>query len=81
MTPEQQWLDAVWPFVRSQLPPPPATVLEIGCGPLGGFIPSLRREGYDAAGVDPEAPEEGPYHRVEFEHDEPHLSGGVRTRS
>jgi hypothetical protein len=25
-----------------QLPAPPAQVLEIGCGPSGGFVPMLR---------------------------------------
>ena len=67
MTPEERWLPAVWPFVRDNLPEPPARVLEIGCGPLGGFVPELRAAGYDAIGVDPEAPEEPGYARVEFE--------------
>jgi len=67
MTPDERWLSAVWPFVRSWLPAPPATVLEIGCGPLGGFVPMLRSAGYEAVGVDPEAPEGDGYHRAEFE--------------
>ncbi len=67
MTPDERWLAAVWPFVRARLPPPPATVLEIGCGPLGGFVPALLRDGYNAVGVDPEAPEAPGYHRIEFE--------------
>jgi SAM-dependent methyltransferase len=68
VTADEQWLDAVWRFVRAWLPaPPPATVLEIGCGALGGFVPMLRSAGYQAAGIDPEAPEEPWYHRVEFE--------------
>jgi hypothetical protein len=67
MTPDARWLAATWPFVRGWLPAPPATVVEIGCGPLGGFVPMLRCAGYDAAGVDPEAPEGPWYHRVEFE--------------
>ena len=71
MSPDERWLAAVWPFVRARLPSPPATVLEIGCGPLGGFVPVLLRGGYDAVGVDPEAPEAPGYHRVEFEHYEP----------
>jgi SAM-dependent methyltransferase len=71
MTPDQRWLAAVWPFVRQQLPSAPATVLEIGCGPLGGFVPALLRDGHDATGVDPEAPEGSGYHRVEFERYEP----------
>jgi SAM-dependent methyltransferase len=67
MTPDEGWLASMWPFVLGQLPVAPATVLEIGCGPLGGFVPEMRRHGYDAAGVDPEAPDEPGYHRLEFE--------------
>jgi SAM-dependent methyltransferase len=67
VTPDERWLTAVWPFVRAWLPGPPARVLEIGCGSLGGFVPMLRSAGYEATGVDPEAPEEQWYHRVEFE--------------
>jgi hypothetical protein len=57
MTPDDRWLAAVWPFVGGQLPSAPATVLEVGCGPLGGVVPALLDGGYDAVGVDPEAPE------------------------
>lgn len=64
---DRRWLAANWPFVRQHLPPPPCRVLDIGCGPLGGFVPALRAEGYDAEGVDPEAPQGRLYHRVEFE--------------
>jgi SAM-dependent methyltransferase len=71
MTPEERWLAAVWPLVRARLPSPPATVLEVGCGPLGGFVPALLGGGYDAVGVDPEAPEGPDYHRLEFEHYQP----------
>jgi SAM-dependent methyltransferase len=71
MTPGDQRLAALWPFVRDQLPPAPASVLEIGCGRLGGFVPALVGGGYDAIGVDPEAPEEPGYHPVEFERYEP----------
>ena len=67
MSPDQAWLAAVWPFVRAQLPPAPARVLELGCGPLGGFVPALQDGGYDAVGVDPQAPEGAGYQRVEFE--------------
>ena len=67
MTPEEKWLAAAWPFVRDNLPAPPARVLELGCGPLGGFIPQLRVDGYHAIGIDPEAPEESGFRRVEFE--------------
>jgi len=65
----------MWPFVHGWLPAPPAAVVEIGCGPLGGFVPMLRSAGYDASCVDPEAPEGPGYHRVEFEQHE--LPGGA----
>ena len=67
MSPDERWLAAVWPFVRSWLPTAPAGVVEIGCGPLGGFVPMMRSAGYDAVGVDPEAPDAPWYHRAEFE--------------
>lgn len=67
MTPDERWLAAVWPFVAAQLPARPGPVVEIGCGPLGGFVPMLRSAGYRATGVDPEAPDGPWYHRVEFE--------------
>jgi SAM-dependent methyltransferase len=66
-TTDERWLDAVWPFVRDHAPRPPATVVEIGCGPLGGFVPMLRSAGYDAVGVDTEAPEGADYHRTTVE--------------
>ena len=71
MAPDDRWLAAAWPFVREQLPPAPARVLEVGCGTLGGFVPALLDAGYQATGVDPEAPEGSDYHRVEFEHYNP----------
>ena len=58
----------MWPVVRDRLPAPPARVVEIGCGPLGGFVPELRSSGYEAVGVDPKAPDEEEYRRSEFEH-------------
>ena len=61
----------MWPIVRGRLPDPPAQVLEIGCGSLGGFVPMLRSSGYEVIGVDPEAPAEAGYLRVEFEKAEP----------
>jgi SAM-dependent methyltransferase len=67
MTPDQTWLAAVWPFVRDNLPAPPARVLEIGCGPLGGFVPELHARGHRAVGIDPECPEGPGYRSVEFE--------------
>jgi SAM-dependent methyltransferase len=67
VTAADRWLAAVWPIVQAWLPAPPARVIELGCGPLGGFVPMLRSGGYDAVGVDPKAPDEAGYHRVEFE--------------
>lgn len=67
MTPDQPWLAAVWPFVNAHLPASPATVLEIGCGSHGGFVPALLASGYSAIGVDPEAPEGPSYRRLQFE--------------
>jgi SAM-dependent methyltransferase len=43
-------------------------VVDIGCGPLGGFVPLLQSSGYEASGVDPKAPDTAYYHRTEFEH-------------
>ena len=65
------WLKHMWPFVRDALPAAPARVLEIGCGPLGGFVPMMLHDGHRAVGVDPEAPEGPGYARVEFERYEP----------
>jgi SAM-dependent methyltransferase len=67
VTPDERWLAAVWPFVRASLPAAPARVLEIGCGPLGGLVPMLEPAGYQATGVDPEAPPGPRYRQVEFE--------------
>jgi SAM-dependent methyltransferase len=64
---KERWLAAMWPRVLSRLPDPPARVVEIGCGPLGGFVPMLLDRGYQAVGIDPEAPDGASYRRVEFE--------------
>jgi SAM-dependent methyltransferase len=67
MSSDRLWLTALWPKVRSYLPPAPAVVLEMGCGRLGGFVPALNEAGYQALGVDPAAPEGESYRRIEFE--------------
>jgi SAM-dependent methyltransferase len=67
VTAAERWLAAMWPVVRDRLPAPPARIVEIGCGPLGGFVPMLRSNGYQALGVDPDAPDGEDYRRVEFE--------------
>ncbi|MGH8866402.1 MAG: class I SAM-dependent methyltransferase [Actinomycetes bacterium] len=77
MTWEDPWLAARWPFVLQHLPPVPARVVEIGCGPAGGFVPALTRAGYDAVGVDPEAPDAPGYVRTEFERYDPGQADAV----
>jgi SAM-dependent methyltransferase len=67
MISDERWLAANWPFVRASLPAAPARVLEVGCGPLGGFVPMMETAGYQATGVDPEAPPGPSYRQVEFE--------------
>lgn len=67
MPAQQQWLDAIWPTVRSYLRSPPAVIAELGCGRLGGFVPKLLAAGYDAVGIDPVAPDGEHYRQVEFE--------------
>jgi SAM-dependent methyltransferase len=70
VTAPERWLTAMWPVVRGSLPDPPAAVVDLGCGSLGGFVPMLLADGYDAIGVDPNAPQEPPYRQGEFEHTE-----------
>ena len=53
-------------FVLQELPPPPARVLEIGCGDAGGVVPALVEAGYDALGVDPRAPVGPRFRQVDF---------------
>jgi SAM-dependent methyltransferase len=67
MTAQERWLAALWPRIHSHLPQPPASVIELGCGRLGGFVPWLREDGYEALGVDPAAPEGKCYRQAEFE--------------
>jgi Methyltransferase domain len=54
-------------FVLSQLPPPPARVLEVGCGDEGGVAPELADVGYDVLAIDPEAPRGPLYRQVTLE--------------
>jgi SAM-dependent methyltransferase len=67
----ESWLGPLRPFVHSRLPPPPASVLEIGCGTDGGFVPVLRQLGYEAVGVDRNAPPGPWFERMDFERYEP----------
>ncbi|WP_158566850.1 class I SAM-dependent methyltransferase [Actinomadura craniellae] len=64
---DERWLTTIWPFVREHLPPAPGRVLEVGCGPAGGFVPALLSAGYDAVGIDPAAPGGPDYRQVPFE--------------
>jgi len=54
-------------FVYRHLPPPPGPVLEIGCGTDGGFVLELVARGYEALGVDPDAPEGDKFVRTTFQ--------------
>jgi hypothetical protein len=58
-------------YVLLRLPPPPARVLEVGCGDLGGVTPALVAAGYDVLAIDPRAPEGSSYRRITLEELEP----------
>lgn len=60
--PDPEYQRNVASFVRAELPPPPAAVLEVGCGG-GGLALELDEAGYEVVAVDPEAPE-GPIFRA-----------------
>jgi SAM-dependent methyltransferase len=45
-------------------------VVELGCGSLGGLVPALLADGYQATGIDPQAPDGPNYRRLEFERSE-----------
>jgi SAM-dependent methyltransferase len=53
-------------FVCAHLPPPPARVLDAGCGP-GALTRELIERGYEARGIDPEAPEGPAFERIGLE--------------
>jgi SAM-dependent methyltransferase len=56
----------LWAFIVHWLPAKPARVLDIGCGD-GTLTRRLIGEGYDATGLDPEAPREEGYLRDTLE--------------
>ena len=53
-------------FAREHLPPPPARVLEIGCG-QGELTIALAVEGHEPLGIDPRAPQGDLFRRVLLE--------------
>jgi SAM-dependent methyltransferase len=53
-------------FAREHLPPPPARVLEIGCG-QGELTIALAVAGFEPLGIDPRAPEGDLFRRVLLE--------------
>jgi SAM-dependent methyltransferase len=54
------------PFVLARLRPPPARILEIGCG-SGELARALSAARYEVVAVDPAAPEGEQFRRVSFE--------------
>lgn len=54
-------------YVLEHLPPPPARVLEVGCGDAGGVTPALLAAGYEVLAVDPRAPEGPCYRQIRIE--------------
>jgi SAM-dependent methyltransferase len=65
--PEPEYQHGVAAFVREQLPPPPASVLEVGCGE-GELARELDAAGYAVVAIDPEAPEGPIFRAVRLEH-------------
>ncbi|MGH3138022.1 MAG: class I SAM-dependent methyltransferase [Gaiellaceae bacterium] len=53
-------------FLSVQLPPPPARVLEVGCG-RGELAHALAKRGFEVIAIDPSAPEGTMFRRVELE--------------
>lgn len=57
--------------MRGHLPPPPARVLEVGCGSSGKLALALAAAGWNVTAIDPEAPEGAPFVRTTLEAFEP----------
>ncbi len=60
-------------FARAQLPPPPARLLEIGCGD-GELALAIAADGYDVTAIDPRAPEGAIFRRLTLEELDDELS-------
>jgi SAM-dependent methyltransferase len=68
-------------FVLSQLPPPPARVLEIGCG-AGDLARAMAAAGHAVTAIDPSAPEGPLFRRLTLEELEPEpFDAAVASRS
>jgi SAM-dependent methyltransferase len=65
-------------FVRANLPPPPARVLDVGAGE-GGLARALRVAGYDAVAIDPDPRGDGVREVALHELDEPQASFDAAT--
>jgi SAM-dependent methyltransferase len=52
--------------IRRELPPPPARILEVGCG-SGELARVLAADGYDVVAVDPDAPAGAIFRRMRIE--------------
>jgi SAM-dependent methyltransferase len=66
----------------SELPPPPASVLEVGCG-SGELARALAADGFDVVAVDPKAPDGEIFRRTTIEElgDEGPFDGAVASLS
>jgi SAM-dependent methyltransferase len=67
-------------LARTELPPPPARVLEVGCG-SGALALALAADGYDVVAVDPKAPEGAIFRQTTIEEldDEGLFDGAVAS--
>jgi SAM-dependent methyltransferase len=77
-----QLADDVLRFILRWLPAAPARVLEVGCGD-GALTRQLISSGFDAFGIDPDAPSGGCYERTRLEEFRPEgpFDAAVAVRS